>query len=378
VTDREFDKLQRLLDAVLAVASDLSLPVVLHRITEAACELVDARFGALGVVGSDDTLAEFVTVGVDIDTIEAIGARPKGKGILGTLIHDPRPLRIDDLSTHPDSYGFPEGHPVMRSFLGAPIRVRGEVFGNLYLCEKRSGNGFTGDDEELVVALAAAAGVAIENARLHTVIREYAVLEDRERIGRDLHDKVIQRLFATGMALQSTSRRCSDPDVAQRLAQSVDDLDETIREIRSTIFALGRTHGGPGSLRADILSLAGEATSKLGFEPRVTFDGPVDALVGDDIADHLLAVLREALINVAKHADAKHVSVVVSASDELLLRVNDDGKGIDPGQLGAGLGLTNLSSRASTLGGDLRVSIRPGGGTSLEWRVPLQAVSGTS
>jgi transcriptional regulator with GAF, ATPase, and Fis domain len=198
---------RRLLDAVLTVGSDLDLPSMLERIVQAAVDLVDARYGALGVL--DDTgarLSQFITVGVDAETRAAIGHLPEGHGILGLLVVDAKPLRLPDLREHPDSYGFPPHHPPMRSFLGVPILVRDEVFGNLYLTDKTSAEAFTDVDEELVVGLAAAAGVAIENARLHARVQELALLEDRERIARDLHDSVIQRLFATGLSLQGAAK----------------------------------------------------------------------------------------------------------------------------------------------------------------------------
>ncbi len=356
---------------MLAVAADLSLPVVLRRIVESACSLVDARYGALGVIGADGHLAEFTTVGVDYDTVEAIGHPPKGHGILGLVMTQPEPLRLRNLGEHPDSYGFPPHHPPMRSFLGVPVRVRGEVFGNLYLTEKRGAVPFTAGDEELVVALAAAAGVAIENARLHSMVRELAVLEDRERIARDLHDTVIQRLFASGMGLRAAERLTERPEVAARIRQAIDDLDVTIRDIRSTIFALESGDRRGGGLRADVLALVAESGPAVGHEPRVRFDGPVDAAVPDGIADHLVSTLREALTNVAKHAGASEVVVEVEVGDDVVLRVEDDGVGIDPSRSGRGWGLRNMADRARALGGGLVLTEAPNGGTLLEWRVPL-------
>ncbi len=364
------DRLTQLLDAVLGVASDLSLPVVLRHIVESACTLVDARYGALGVVGDDHRLRDFVSAGVDADTVTAIGHLPEGHGILGLLIVEPRPLRLRDLTTHPDSFGFPPHHPVMHSFLGVPITVRNQVFGNLYLCEKQDAEEFTEGDEELAVALAAAAGVAIENARLHERVQELAVLEDRERIARDLHDRVIQRLFATGMALQAAERHVSEPREAARVGEAVDELDDIIREIRNLIFGLQRPlrHG----LRVELLAVADAARESLGFEPRVHLDGPVDSVVPEVAADHLLATLREALSNVARHAQASQVDVVVAVGADLLLQVVDDGIGFDPGtDRGEGNGLANLAERAMALGGKLTFARRSGRGTLLEWRVPL-------
>jgi signal transduction histidine kinase len=362
-------QLDQLLNAVLTIASDLSLPVVLRRIVESACELVDARYGALGVIGEDQRLSDFVTVGVDPETYRRIGNLPEGKGVLGLLIVDPRPLRLRDITAHPDSFGFPPHHPPMRSFLGVPIRVRDQVFGNLYLSEKQGAEEFTEADERLVVTLATAAAVAIENARLHTRLQDLVVIEDRERIARDLHDKVIQRLFATGMALQTVARIAARPDVAARVVQAVDDLDETIREIRNTIFALQQP--SRRGLRVDVFAMASEAAETLGTEPHVHLEGPVDSVVPDPIADELLVTLHEALSNVARHAHAARVDVVVSVGADVVLRVVDDGVGIPETRDSGGHGVANMAKRAQELGGTFDVAARPTGGTVLEWRVPL-------
>ena len=206
--------LRGLLQAVLAIGSDLDLEAVLYRIVESAVELVGARYGALGVLDEAGiVLAQFLTVGVDDDTHHAIGHLPEGHGILGVLIADPRPLRLPDLRAHPDSYGFPPHHPPMRSFLGVPIKIRDQVFGNLYLTDKFSpvaAAEFSELDEELAVGLASAAAVAVDNARLHVTVQSLALVHDRERIARDLHDTVIQRLFATGLSLQGTARLVGD------------------------------------------------------------------------------------------------------------------------------------------------------------------------
>ena len=241
---------------------------MLERIIEAAVELVDARYGALGVLDETQSrLAQFITVGIDEDGRAAIGDLPEGHGILGMLIVDAKPLRLPDLREHPDSYGFPPNHPPMRSFLGVPIRVRDEVFGNLYLTDKTTADAFTDVDEELVVGLAAAAGVAIENARLHTKLYEVGMLEDRERIARDLHDTVIQRLFATGLSLQATSRLVrADPDAAAaRIEAAVDDLDDTVKQIRTAIFDLDSVQSVGFGLREELLAIAREAASTVGI-----------------------------------------------------------------------------------------------------------------
>lgn len=363
-------RLRSLLDAVLFLGSELRVPIVLRRIVEAALELVGARYGALGVLDERrESLSEFITVGISKEQIARIGSLPRGHGILGLLIVEPKPLRLKNLNEHPERYGFPPEHPPMTSFLGVPILARGEVFGNLYLTDKITGDDFTDDDEELIIALATAAGVAIENARLHARARELDVVTDRERIARDLHDTVIQRLFATGLLLQGAVRMAGSDQVAERIQEAVGDLDETIRQIRSTIFALG-AHSTGGSLRTEILDVVGEYSQTLGFEPRVRLDGPIDSAVPDEAAEHILSVLREALSNVARHAKATRVDVLVDVDDHVQLRVTDDGVGPSSESSG-GFGLRNMRSRAETLGGQLSLEPAVGGGTRLEWRVPL-------
>ena len=365
---------RRLLDVILPVASDLSLPVVLERIVAAACELAGARYGALGVLAEDHTLAEFITVGIDAATIAEIGPPPQGHGVLGLLIWHPQSVRMDDIAQHESSYGFPAHHPPMHSFLGVPVLARDQVFGNLYLSEKQGGPRFTEEDEGLVVGLAAVAGVAIENARLHARVRDVAVIEDRERIARDLHDTVIQQLYATGMSLTAALRLTEKPAVMDRLKQSIDDLDRTMRSIRSTIFALEAGDRGTDGLRADILRLVSRADNTLGFAPRLIFDGLVDTAVPEGIADHLLAALRETLSNVAKHAAARRVDVEVTVGRGWVQLVTlDDGIGVPEEPRHAGSGLRNLAERAEALGGEFTVSRRADRGTAATWRVPLAA-----
>jgi two-component system, NarL family, sensor histidine kinase DevS len=371
--------LRRLLDAVLTVGSDLDLPAMLERIVQAAVDLVDARYGALGVL--DDTrsrLAQFVTVGVDDETAAAIGHLPEGHGILGLLILDAKPLRLPDLREHPDSYGFPPHHPPMRSFLGVPVLVRDEVFGNLYLTDKTTAEAFTDVDEELVVGLAAAAGVAIENARLHARVQDLVTAEDRERIARDLHDTVIQRLFATGLSLQGAAALIqADPEAAvQRVEAAVDDLDLTVKHIRTAIFGLEtrRPAAAHAAVRSRVLDLAHEAAGPLGYEPGVVFDGPLDSLTPEAQAAELLATLREALTNVARHARATAVGVRVEIEGgDLVLEVGDDGVGPPDAGAPRGRGLDNMAARAAAYGGSFALRAGESRGTLVEWRVPLDA-----
>jgi signal transduction histidine kinase len=526
------ERLRALLDAVVGIARDLDLHSTLVRITEAACRLVAARYGALGVIGPDRRLAEFITFGITPEQHAAIGALPTGKGVLGLLIADPRPVRMPDITRHPQSSGFPPNHPPMRSFLGTPIRIRDQVFGNLYLAGKQNAEEFTEDDEAVVVALAAAAGVTIENARLYEVanrrgrwlaataeitnvllgavqrtgalrlvarhareaagaelalvllydedtdeltveiadgqgsepligatlpaagtqfapvvahpghlvvddlgqaaawpaavpagpavlvplaagpvlhgllvvahrsgqpghtdddlpmLRTFAgqaalalervqaqeerellvVLEDRERIARDLHDVVIQRLFATGLHLQTAARLAIRSEVADRIASSVDDLDTTIREIRTAIFELRKP--ATAALRSELRATVAAAAEPLGFRPELELAGPIDSSVPEQVRPDLLAVVREALSNVVRHARASQVRVAVTAADHrLTVTVDDNGVGVAGVEEGGGL--ANLRERAFGYGGTFTLQPGPTAGTVLEWSVPL-------
>jgi signal transduction histidine kinase len=366
-------QLRRLLDAVLSVGAELDLATVLQRIVEAATDLVDARYGALGVLDEQHAeLAQFLTVGLDHDQRAAIGSMPRGHGILGVLISDPQPLRLPDLGRHPDSSGFPPNHPPMSSFLGVPVMVHGRVFGNLYLCDKIGGEPFSETDEELCVALATAAGVAIDNARLHSKVASLVLFEERDRIARDLHDTVIQRLFAIGLNLQGVASMSLSADMRDRLEGAVDDLDTTVREIRSAIFELHSTRVADASLRRSAMDLVAESARTLGFEPAISFEGPLDQ-VDPALAEHVLAVQREALSNVARHAHASTADVTIVLRDGWLsLVVTDDGVGPGEGS-GGGRGMVNMKERARNLGGDFDVRSCEGGGSLLTWRVPTSS-----
>jgi signal transduction histidine kinase len=527
------ERLSGLLGAVVAVSSELDLAAVLQRIITTACSLVGARYGALGVLSPEhDQLVQFITHGLDDETRARIGEIPHGHGVLGLLIQDPKALRLHEISEHPKSVGFPPNHPPMHSFLGVPLLVRDEVFGNLYLSDKENGEDFSPADEEVVTALAAAAGVAVENARLYeqsrnreawlraaaectrtltgearirtgydqvvssahtasaapvvvlmrpaepeldpagslyavaqrgllevteapaaTVPEELArmvdaraasplepqsvadllgckapqsaagspmwagerlegvllflwpestpstpidllqattfgervalamavaeaqadrehiaVLEDRDRIARDLHDLVIQRLFAVGLSVQGAARAAVKPQVAQRLERVVDDLDETIKDVRRTIYQLHATPG-VGGLRSELDEVIEHAEDALGFAPSLRTEGPLSA-VPDEVGADLVAVLRESLTNAAKHAVATTVRVEVRVGSALEASVTDNGNGM-PSNLSRRSGLANLQARAEAHGGSLTVSPVPTGGTEVVWWVPL-------
>ena len=368
-------RLGRLLEAVLAVAEDLDLDAVLERIVIAACGLVDARFGALGVIDEQEPgkLSSFVHHGMDPAVIARRGPLPTGRGLLGQLVRDPRPLRLEDLNVHPAASGLPEGHPPMDSFIGAPIRVRGHVFGNLYLTEKQGGEAFTAADEAAVVALAAVAGSAIANVKLAVRSRELSVVRERDRIARDLHDTVIQNLYATGLGLQAAQREASDPVAVQaRITHAVESIDVTVKEIRATIFALQDDPSTTNGARARLLSVAEEMASLLGFPPRMRLDGPIDTMLDRDLTEQVVPVLRESLTNVAKHARATTVTVRIEVLEgRLELEVVDDGVGLPEDLRPNGMGVANIHERATLLGGEAELSSVDGGGTRVLWRAPL-------
>lgn len=370
-------KLRRVIEAVLLLERERDLPALLRNIIEQARAMTNARYAALGVLNDEGTaLAEFITVGLEPGEEEEIGPRPTGKGVLGLLITEPKPLRVRELESDPQSAGFPPNHPPMTSFLGVPVKLRDRVYGNLYLTDKIGWSEFTGDDEALVGALALGAGIAIENHRLHERAQQAAVFEDRERLARDLHDAVIQRLFAVGLNLQSLASHPSTPETGDRLRQAVHDIDETIRQVRTSIFELGLDEQQLESLRARVLALLEELRPVVGFDVRPTFAGPIDTAVPETVTEHLLAVLREAVTNIGRHAEATRASVAVSVGDgEVVVVVTDDGRGISPdaARSGGGLGLVNLQRRAEKLRGSFTAESPEPGGTVLTWRVPIDS-----
>ena len=363
------DRSERLIRSGLNLASDLSLETVLQRIVDEAADLTDATYGALGVLGPDGGIAEFVTTGITAEQRAAIGDPPKGHGILGLLIRDPRPVRIRTLAEHELSYGFPPNHPAMTSFLGAPVSSRGTVFGNLYLTNKKGAQEFGQRDEEALVVLAAQAGIAVENARLYAEARalkdevdRLAILEDRERIAKDLHDGVIQSLFASGMNLQAAVALSDDPNVARRIEGVVGELDYVIRELRNYIFRL-RPQQVSGRLDETLYRHAAEFEERTGIVTAVSVDRGAAERLKDQEAD-LVQIVHEALSNVGRHSGASTCRLsLVQEGDASLLEVDDDGRGFDPGSSKQGMGLRNLRERAGSLGGDFEVRSSPGSGT---------------
>ena len=366
-------KLTRVIEAVMLLREDLELPTLLGHVIEEARSLTGAGYGALGILNGDGTaIAEFLTVGLAEDEEERIGPRPTGKGVLGLLLADPRALRLASLGEHPQSSGFPPNHPPMRSFLGVPIEVRGEVYGSLYLTDKIGSPQFTDEDQALVEALVVAAGMVIENARLHERIQELAVTEDRDRTARDLHDTVIQHLYAVGISLETMAKETEVEGISDRLDVLVSDVGDAIRQVRSSIYELGVAEEDPG-VRAGVLNLVRSLAPMLGFNVRVSFDGPIDSVISQSVTEQLLATIREAVTNIGRHAQATEASVEVSAHRGWCqLQVADNGIGIDVARDdNVGLGLVNLRRRAENMHGTMEITAPTSGGTVVEWEVPV-------
>ena len=366
-------RLQALLGAVMLIETDVERDVLLHRIVQVAVEQIGAQYGALGVLAPDgERLERFLHVGIDQDLADRIGHLPEGRGVLGVLISHPESLDLEHLSEHPASVGFPAEHPPMDSFLGTPIRVRGVVYGDLYLCDKTNGEVFNVDDVAVLETLAIAAGIAISNARLRERVSELSVAEERDRIARDLHDTVIQRLYGIGLTLQGAIPSVEAERTRARLQISLDEIDATIRQIRTSIFELEPATVGPKGLRAQVVGLTTESAQMLGFEPEVHFIGPLDTMIGDSLIPHVLAVLRESLSNVARHAHAHRVRVEVSLhAGQVAVVVIDDGVGLPRKNLAPGNGLRNLNERAALLLGSCLIEAGEGSGTKMVWRVPV-------
>jgi signal transduction histidine kinase len=365
------ERRDKLIQAALAVSSELSLEVVLQRIIEIAAEITGARYGALGVIGPGGVLTEFITTGLTREERAAIGPLPVGHGLLGVLIKEAVPLRISPISSHPESVGFPPNHPPMTSLLGAPVVSRGRVFGDIYLTDKDGGEPFAREDQEDLLVLAAQAGVAIENARLYEEVHRLAVLEDRERIAKELHDGVIQSLFAVGMSLQGTALRSADPEQAARIEGGVSELDRVIRDLRNYIFGLRPGVLADRELGQALRNLAEELQERSGVTTVVEIDeGAASQLTV--FANDILQIAREALSNVGRHADATTCRLSVFRDGHgAILEIDDDGRGFDEDTIHRGDGLSNLEHRAASVGGVLAIRGIPGEGTTVRLVVPL-------
>jgi signal transduction histidine kinase len=363
------ERLHALIDAILLIEADANLTTLLKSIVESATSLVGARYGALGVLASDGTsLASFITHGIDDRQRAQIGELPRGAGVLGETIRLAHPLRVEDLATHPGRSGFPANHPPMKQFLGVPVIVEdGTVFGNLYLTDHLSGEPFSAEDEDLVAGFGRAAGLVIDQAKLRSHVRDLSIAEERERLARDLHDTVIQRLFGVGLSLQLALSGFLEDSVRERINTSLDELNETIHDIRTTIFEIDQERSDADSLEDRIESLTIEVASRLGVQVQLKMLAGIDDLVAARCAQHVVQALREILSNIVRHSQAGRVDVDLSIDENMLvLMVKDDGVGFASAASG-GRGLHNLASRARDLGGDCYVDSEIGHGTQVRW-----------
>ena len=362
-------RLAELFEAAAAVAGQGDLRALLNTVVETATELTEAEYGALGIVGSHGMLVEFLTHGMSDDEVAAVGPPPRGEGVLGTITRIGKTVRLDRICDHPDSVGFPPGHPAMDSFLGVPVRAAGEIFGNLYLTNKAGG--FTQADETLVEALALIGGSAVSRLQLQERLRKVALVEDRERIARDVHDEIIQDLFAVGLSLQGLSLRSAEGDIRSSLEQSVVRLDEAIASLRGLIFDL-RHVPEVRDLPGELEELVQELAELYECRPALNVGGDLSE-IDDKTAAALFHIVKEGTSNALRHADTSEISVTVMADGtSLVVQVMDNGVGFDPATVSRGMGLDNLAARAESSGGTMTVQSAPGRGTTVRFDLPLR------
>jgi signal transduction histidine kinase len=366
---RDADRLHALIDAMLLMETDAALGTLLQQIVGTATELVGARYGALGVLARDGaTLAEFITCGLDEDEKARIGHLPTGRGVLGETIRGAQPLRVEDLTHHAGSVGFPQNHPAMHRFLGVPVTTRnGHIWGNLYVTEPRSGEPFSHDDELLLETFGRVAGSVIDQSNLRRELRELSVAEERERLARDLHDTVIQRLFGVGLGLQMTLPSLVDDGARTRVNLALDELNETIHDIRTTIFEIDQDRATEDTLRQRATALTSEVDNRLGVEAHLQMQTGLSQQVNEHCAHHTIQALREILSNIVRHSEATHVEVELNGEGNfLVLKVHDNGVGFDDGT-SYGRGLRNLATRAHDLGGECIIESSVESGTLVTW-----------
>jgi signal transduction histidine kinase len=369
-----------LVEAGLALASEFDIDAVLQRIANVAREVVAARYAAVGVLGDDGLLTRFVYSGIDQVTADRIGELPHGKGLLGVLIQGGLPLRAQEISEHPDSYGFPPNHPSMHSFLGVPIIVRERIFGRLYMTEKEGGHEFSKDDERIAMTLAAQAGVAIDNANLVEALRsrgeELAVLEERDRISKELHDGVIQSIYSVGLYLQGAMALIErDPAATKRrIDEAIGTLDEVVRDVRSYIFALQPKTVEERGLKGGIEELVKDLEVNALSEATVQLSDDALSMVPEVAKGDLIQIVRGILSNIARHARASQVWVACTVTDErtIVMTIEDDGIGFDPATVQRGDGLSNIEERAERLDGKITISKRTPKGTVHTLSIPVE------
>lgn len=365
------DRLSTLIGSAAAVVGEVDLGEVLRRLITEAMSATGARYAALGVIGEHGVLSDFLFEGIDPDLAAEIGHLPTGRGVLGTVIREKEPLILESISDHPDSYGFPPNHPPMTNFLGVPITAGDSTFGNLYLTDKKGG--FTDEDLGVVDALSHIAGAAIQTARLQERLRLVAVVEDRQRIARDLHDSVIQDLFAVGLGLQGLTRRIDDPDTARLVDDAVDRLDTSVNSLRRYIFELKDPTQPALGLDERLQDLVSRMGSAYPSAVRLSLDwlGPTNA------DDEIVMVVQEALSNSLRHAESDWVEITLTADDEdVVIQVIDNGIGFDASDVAGGMGIANMRSRVQRLGGVMTIDSAKGEGTRIEVRLPVKQPHG--
>jgi signal transduction histidine kinase len=361
--------------AVRGISGVLDIDQVLQLIVDRVRELVSATYAALGIVDDTGRITQFITSGITAEQRRAIGDLPRGHGLLGLIIRENRPFRIPSIALHPESYGFPPNHPPMISFLGVPITVKGDVVGRLYLTDKRDAHEFSANDQALVETFALHAGIAIENARLHDQVHRLAVVDERDRISRDLHDSIIQSIYAVTLSLDDVPELVSeDPDEARaRVDAAIDALHAVIRDIRTFIFGLRPILLDSGSVMDGLGTLADELRRNTAIDVEISGEAPPDLSV--EVVAELLAIAREALANMARHSAARHAELVLSADDGgIRLLMADDGQGFDPSAApSAGHhGLANMRARVERLGGTLTIERGVDSGTRIIVDIPRQ------
>jgi signal transduction histidine kinase len=376
-TDR---RVMSLVEAGMALASELDLDALLQRIADISREVIGADFGAVGVLGDGGELARFIYSGISKELADLIGDLPVGRGVLGALIEEGVPLRLHEISDHPRSFGFPENHPPMHSFLGVPIVVRNHIFGRLYLTEKQGGQDFSKDDERLALSFAAQAGVAIENARLIEELKNrgesLAILEERDRISKELHDGVIQSIYSVGLSLQgSVGMLRRDADIAeQRINDAIAELDNVVRDVRSYIFELQPHLVQQKGLSAAISELARDFEVNTMGGVKVDIPDEATLQLDPSTQGHVIQVIREVLSNIARHAQANEVYIgITTLPDQIVVAVEDDGVGFDIDSVRRGHGLRNIEERAARLGGTIEISPRSPKGTRHLLNIPRTA-----
>lgn len=372
-------QLLALREATLAITANLSLAETLKRIVIAAADLVDARYAALGVPDeSGDFLAEFVTTGMTAEEQARISHRPRGHGLLGLMLREGKSLRLRDLREHPDAGGFPPHHPQMVSLLGVPIVHKDRILGDLYLTDKRGAEEFSAGDQYLIEMLAVHAGIAIENARLYEQVQRLRVIEERQRIGMDLHDGVIQSIYAVGLTLEYVSAQLADGDqegAAARVKSAIEALNATIRDIRAYILDLRPRRFEGDDLVAGLQQLLSEFKINTLMTVEFTADPSADRALSQEARLALFHIAQEALSNAAKHSRASRMEVrLVDVGPEVTLSLWDNGRGFVPGRVvqRVGHGLMNMRDRAAAIGGELVIQSPGGRGTNLLVRVPKQ------